>query len=190
MAKISDDLKLAILEMPDKEKNKLLLRLIAKDFMLIAQLQHQLLEGEEDMKNKRSELLAHIQKYLGTENNNSYSDTPGLLMMEMRDMNGNITRHVKITKDKLGEIELTLCLVNHAFAEHPNMLAQKAKRAENFAEYVVKKADFVLKKLEKIHEDYHIVFEDDTNKMLQFIANYQPCQPFAKSMNLPRYWRK
>jgi len=39
MAKLEKDLQLAILSMPQKDKDKLLLRLVAKDDILVQQLQ-------------------------------------------------------------------------------------------------------------------------------------------------------
>lgn len=107
-------------------------------------------------------------------------------MMGMRDWNGDITRFVKITKDKLGEIILTATLINSAFQVQADMLATSENRAETFAEYVVKKADFVLKKIEKMHEDYYLEFRDDVNKMLAFIHAYTPSKPYIQELNLPK----
>jgi hypothetical protein len=108
----------------------------------------------------------------------------------MRDANGHITRHVKITKDNLGEIQLTVDLVNVAFDNHIGMLMNNATKAQTFADYVVKKADFVLKKLQKIHEDYYIEFEESVNKMLQNIHNYKPCTFPIKEMKIPATWHR
>ncbi len=46
--KIPDKLKKAIREMPETDKDKLLLRLVAKDALLVRQLNHRLLEDEVD----------------------------------------------------------------------------------------------------------------------------------------------
>ncbi len=182
--KISPDLQEAIFAMPEKEKDKLLLRLIAKDAMLIKKLHHQLLEDESDTLERREELLEHLKTtFRGSSN---YFYTPGLLMMSMRDWNGEISRFVKIHKDKLGEIILTTFLVDAAFAGQKKMLEEKANRAEKFAEYACKKADFVMKKLEKVHEDYYLELRDDVNTMLAAIYNYAPCKPYIQELNLPK----
>ncbi len=190
MGKITDELKREILRMPTIEKDKILLRLIAKDEMLIAKLQHQLLEDEDDARHKREEILQYIKRNITPTNNPNYHYTPGLMMMSMRDCNGTITRHVKITKDKFGEVELSLALVLEVFINHETMLATGANKAENFADYVVKKADFILKKLDKIHEDYYIEFEEKVNQMLQYIHNYKPCYHFIKEIKLPTNWNR
>jgi hypothetical protein len=182
--KISPELQEAILEMPEKEKDKLLLRLIAKDAMLVKQLHHQLLEDESDTLQKREELMQRIKATFNKPSH--YFETPGWLMMAMRDWNGEITRFVKIHKDKLGEIILTTFLVNGAFVGQKKMLEEKAHRAEKFAEYACKKADFVMKKLEKIHEDYYLELRDDVNTMLATIHAYAPCKPYIQELNLPK----
>jgi hypothetical protein len=190
MIKIEETLKDAILQMPQKEKDKILLRLIAKDEMLVAKLNHQLLENEDDTLEQRQNLLAEIKKAISFKGrrNDEYYHTPGTLMMVLRSCNAAISQHFKITKDKMGEIELSLTLVNEAFTHHQKMLAEKTKRADNFAEYVVKKAEFILKKLEKIHEDYYVELEREVDKMLAFVHNYSPCGTFLKQIKIPKTW--
>lgn len=182
--KITKELQDAIFAMPEQEKDKLLLRLIAKDDMLIKRLHHQLLEDESDTLQKRDELLTHIGAFFNKSSN--YFQTPGWLMMSMRDWNGEITRFVKIHKDKLGEVILTTSLVNAAFAGQKKILQEQVHRAEKFAEYVCKKADFVMKKLEKVHEDYYLELRDDINTMLASIHAYAPCKPYIQELKLPK----
>ena len=182
--KIPKELQEAIVQMPDKEKNKLLLRLVAKDPLLVEKLQHQLLEGTADVTERRRDIeekIAQMAEY-------QHYETPGWLMMSMRDRSGDITRHVKVTKDKLGEVQLTLQLVNLTFEKQQKMLRQKSKKAENFAEYVVKKADSVMKKLSKIHPDYFIELEDEVNQMLAYVHGYEPCQFFLRQIEVPKRW--
>jgi hypothetical protein len=49
-------------------------------------------------------------------------------MMLMRSQNGRITEHVKITKDKYGEVELTF-LLNIIFERFLPMLNDKRQRS-------------------------------------------------------------
>lgn len=183
MIKLTDQLKWAIVTMPNEEKDKLLLRLISKDDMLVKKLHHQLLEDDNNTLEQREAILDKIKVVL---DNYKYSFTPGELMMSMRDCNGVIGRHVKITKDKIGEIELTIALVNTAFGKHKTMLHQSQKRASTFAEYVAKKAVFVLQKLAKIHEDLQMEYEKDVNIMLAYIYDYPPCAVHIKELEIPK----
>ena len=99
MAKLEKDLQEAILSMPQKEKDKLLLKLIAKDDVLIQQLEFTLVEGGSTVEYRRDEVKNAIDKLYQTDRYSS-----GYLMMDMRYINGDITRHVKVTKDKYVEI--------------------------------------------------------------------------------------
>ena len=186
--KISDELKKAIRTMPESEKDKLLLRLVAKDTMLVRKLQHQLLEDEVDAEQQRDTLAEQVTEYFTSEGFSGWNYTPGLVMMELRNFSGAITRHVKITKDKYGEVRLLLLLVNLPFRHQRALLDRKAKRADKFAVYVVKKAQTTLKKLEKLDQDYYIEFEKDVNEVLGYLHNYPPTAPLAVDHGLPRQW--
>jgi hypothetical protein len=70
------------------------------------------------------------------------------------------------------------------------MLDKRQGRADNFAEYVVKKAGFALDKLAKIHEDYYIEFEDDVNEMLAHLHSYPPTAKLAVEMGVPKKWNQ
>lgn len=188
--KISDELKKAIRAMPEPEKDKLLLRLVAKDTMLVRKLQHQLLEDEVDAEQQRDKLAEQVTTYFTSEGFTGWNYTPGLIMMELRNFSGAITRHVKITKDKYGEVQLLLLLVNLPFRHHRALLDRRAKRADKFASYVVKKAQTTLKKLEKLDEDYYIEFEQDVNEMLDHLHGYPPTAHLAEEYNLPKQWNR
>lgn len=179
MVHISKELKQAIEEMPDKEKNKLLLRLIKKDWMLVQQLEFKLLGGEAIKDEKKEVILNRIEYY------NFFNDTPGWLMMDLRDFSGDVTRYYKITKDKQGEIELLLKLLIDGMEKPKSMLRREHRRASKFAEYVVKKAWTILEKIDKVHEDFHIEFESDVNKLLGLLYEYEPTKIVAEAMALP-----
>ncbi len=184
MPKIAKHLEKAIVEMPQKEKDKLLLRLIAKDDLLTEKLEHQLLGDANDAVDRRNELMEQIREMALY----AHYDTPGWLMMAMREKSGQITRHEKVTKDKFGEVALLLALINEPFVQQQSLLEKKAKRADNFAEYVVKKAKIILNKLSKLHSDYFVELEDSVNRMLTSIHHYSPCQFYLRDTLLPRFW--
>jgi len=180
MKKISDELKKAIERMPEKEKNKLLLRLVQKDAMLVQQLEFKLLGSESVKDSKKEELLSRIERRRFVD------DTPGWLMMNMRELSGDITRYYKVTKDKEGEIELLLALLITGIEKSMPMLKAKQHRAAKFADYVVKKTLLVLGKLSKLHEDYHTEYRKDVDKILRIIYHYEPTKLSAEEMALPK----
>ena len=182
MSKISKELEKAIVGLPVKEKDKLLLRLIGKNELLVGQLQYQLLENESFLEERRDEIKKSILRV-----SKMHHDTPGWMMMDMRDLNGRITNHVKITKDKYGEIELTLYLLNTVFDHKFKLLEKYNSKSDTAALYIAKRTEFILKKLPKLHEDYYIEFESDVNKLLEQVHKYAPAY-YAKQMGLPKSW--
>ena len=182
MSKIAKELEKAILGLPVKEKDKMLLRLIGKNELLVQQLQYQLLENESFLDDRRDEIKKSILKVSKMSHN-----TPGWMMMDMRDLNSRISNHVKVTKDKYGEIELTLFLLNTFFDNQFKLLEKYNSKSDTVAQYIAKRTEFVLKKLPKLHEDYYIEFERDVNKLLERVNTYAPAY-YAKQMGLPKIW--
>jgi len=183
--KIEKDLEQAILAMPQKDKDKLLLRLVRKDAALVEQLRFQLMEDEVDMESRLLEVKQYADQFFRSSR---YADTPGWVMMDMRSVSGEINRYVKTTKDKRGEIELQLYLLNKTFEACHEVLHKKQHRADKFSEYVVKRAQQVLNKLKRLHEDYHFEFEDDVQLMLKNIWAYPPTRTIAEEVGLPKEW--
>ena len=188
VTKIPDELKKAIRTMPEPEKDKLLLRLVAKDSMLVRQLQHRLLEDEVDMETQRDALVKQVQDHFTSDSFAQWSYTPGLVMMELRNLSGAITRHVKVTKDKYGEVQLLLLLVNLPFRHQRQILEKRIRRSEKFAVYVCKKAQIALKKLNSLNRDYYIEFEKDANEMLHHLGEYAPTAQLMNEYGLPKKW--
>ena len=182
MPKLPKHLEEAILKMPEKEKNKILLRLISKDTLLTDQLEHGLLGDESDMIDRRNEILDKMEA--AAKNYNYYS--PSYLLMEMRAQSGKITYHYKVTKDKFGEVLLLASLINLFFKHNLEVLNEKKWEAEPLAVYVVKKAVSVISKAKKLHEDYHIELEDVINEALGQIHNYGPAREFVRIFLLPK----
>lgn len=182
MPKLPKELEKAVLSLPSKDKDKLLLRLIGKSELLIQQLHFQLLEDESDLKYKREEIKSSILRV-----SKMYHDTPGWMMMDMRDLNGRITNHVKVTKDKYGEVELTLYLLNSFFENQLTHLESYTSKSDTIAQYIAKRTEFLLNKLPKLHEDYYVEFEHDVNKLLHRVHTYCPAY-YAKQMHIPKSW--
>ena len=180
MAKLEKDLQQAILSMPQKEKDKLLLKLISKDDILTQQLQFMLIEGNSSIDYRRDEVKAAIDKLYRTD---AYSS--GYLMMDMRYINAEIARHVKVTKDKYGEIELTIKLLKDCFEKQLKWIQKYSAKSDTLSNYVAKRTDFVLKKLVKMHPDIQFDFHADANTLLEYVYSYAPSY-YAKLMALPR----
>jgi hypothetical protein len=185
MAKLSDELKIAVAEMSVKVKDKLLFRLIAKDAILTEKLQHELLGSEGDVEERVTDLEELIRVNIPRKGVRGL--TPGYLMMDMRPLNARITHHVKITKDKFGAVVLTVLLLSETFKRHIEMLeAFPMRRSEKFTKYVIQRLNFIIKTANKLHEDYRMEFEDDLNELLEYIYRFESTAIAAQEAGIPR----
>jgi len=174
--------KTAISQLSGTEKDKLLFRLLKKDPDLCNRLQFELVEQGDTLRQRREAVEKEINKLAKYE---PYS--PGYLMMDMRSLNGLITRHVKYTKDKEGEIQLTLLLLRTALEKHLDFIIAYLYRADTLQDYLVKRMQFVLQKLAKLHEDLYVEYEADVNYVLQQLHSKVAILQ-AQKAKLPKTW--
>ena len=176
---MQDQLKKAIIQMLPKEKDKLLLRLIAKDKALTDRLYFELIEGSATIPERREDIAGHI-----LHSATMGMDAPAWIMMEMKSLSGDIAYHVKITKDKLGAIELNLLLLNTFLTNFSDKLQKYTSRSDKCALYIAKKALAIVNGLGKLDEDYQFDFKSDANSMLALVHNL--CSKmYARQLNVP-----
>lgn len=187
MRKIDDQLKIAISKLPAAEKDKLLFRLVAKDEKLVRKLVFELLEGGETRDERAAELREQIAQNLADAVHHGL--TPGYLLLYLRHWNARITEHAQATKDKSGEVSLVVFMLAESFRLHHAMLRTFPEhRSYTIAPYIVKRTAAVLKKAEKLHEDYFIEFRRDLNELLQHIWDFNPTAKLAAAEGLPKKW--
>jgi hypothetical protein len=166
-----------------EQKDKLLLKLFRKDPLLVEKLAFEFFEDKSDLTQRVQILKDNISQSV-TPNRLPWN-TPGELMMLMRTLNGRITEHVKITKDKYGEVELTLLLLNTAFERFWTMLNDKKQRADKFSEYILRRTVILFKNLSKLHEDNYLDFREDLKKLMDFLNLYLPTKYRLKEFEIP-----
>lgn len=180
---IDSDLKKAIVRMPGVEKDKLLLRLVTKDPVLTERLQFELVEEGRTVDERRGLIRDFIDRTARL-----HADTPGWMMMDMRTVSGYITRHLKVTKDKYGEVELMLYMLNTFYDHNAHLLQKYNSRSDKAAEYIAKRTDQVLKKAAKLDPDYYVEFADEINKLLGWVHHIAPAH-YARQLGLPKEWQ-
>ncbi len=180
--KLTDELKKEIKALPSKEKDKLLLRLIPKDSKLVDQLFYKLVEEEGTLEFRRDDMREFIATRVNQYPNRYYSSV--YLRLEMRDISGKINYHVAITKDKLGEIEFNLQMVNGLLSKNKTRLQSESKYlAEKLNDYVVKRAIKLVKLIQAIHEDYRLEFSEEMEELYDHFNSIPSLQAEAKSQN-------
>lgn len=179
---IPDLLKKEILRLSQKEKDKLLLRLINKDKALVDRLYFELIEDSATLAERRASLKHRIDKV-----SRMTYQSAGWIMMEMRSLSGDIAYHVKITRDKYGEVDLNLFLLNAFFEHQASLLRTHSSRTDKCALYMAKKSQTLLNRLAKLDDEFYVDFEKEINVLLKHM--HSMCtQPYARQFSLPRSW--
>ena len=183
------ELKRAILDLPQAEKDKLLVRLINKDRMLMKQLHFQLLEDEDDLDRRTEQVQEKLRQLMDRAvdhiPNTNRSRNADSLMGELKYGSGLINEHASITKDKMSEVRLRLFLVSESFAHFGELFEEHLYRHnERLLKYQAGRIKYILGKYDKLHEDLQFEFRDELNEALTF-AYHSGMQPFMGAEGLP-----
>ncbi|MEA1787566.1 hypothetical protein U1E44_15800 [Arenibacter sp. GZD96] len=164
------EFKEAIANLPVKEKDKLLLRLLKKDLPLANRLRFELL-STISVDERRIQMEAHIKKRVLEMTDSFYS--PGYLLMDIRYLSGAINEHVAITKDKFGEASLNLLMLNEVLALNLQKIEKAPpSKSHKLYTYIVAKVFKILLLIRKLHEDCHLDFEAGLQQLGVHIGNY------------------
>lgn len=153
----------AIQNLSHAEKDKLILRLLKKDLPLTNRLHFELL-ADESVEERREKLENRLEKEVMMASQHYYS--PGYLLLDLRTMSGEITEHLSITKDKYGEISLTCKILIGLLEQNNEKIAKEpSDKAYTLSIYVVSKVFKLLLLIQKQHEDLHLDFKKDIQKL-------------------------
>lgn len=167
--KFDDEFKKAIANLPPKEKDKLILRLLKKDYILANRLYFELV-STDSVQDRRSVKEERIKRYL--EKFSKTNRVPDYALSDMRSISAEITEHVRITKDKYGEASLNLLMLNESLELNQSILSKATPNmAHKYNVYVIARAYKILTLIIKLHEDFHIEFEDGLEELSDNIAN-------------------
>ncbi len=188
--RINDDpeLKEAILGLPPKEKDKMLLRLISKDAVLINQLHFRLLEDETDLHDRQQEVRAKIERQLELIDaqivRRKYAARN--LLSDLKSASGIVNEHVRITNDKTGEIDLRLYILEQSVMRYgKQFMAITDYFNERLLTYQAMRLKTILEKYHSIHEDLQFDFRERLNEILHF-AFHSAIKADAVALKLPR----
>ena len=185
--KLTDEQKAMVRELPLREKDKLLLRLIAKDELLLEQLTFQHLEHGETTDERTGEMMDFLHETLRPE----VGYSPGELMMAMRRVSGYVTRHARVTKDKLSEVVLITEMLHYGLDGHVARMRRRFRnydRWHKFSSYVTKRVPTLLRKADKLHPDLWLEVEAKLNELLVMIWDTPELSGEAERQGLPRRW--
>ncbi len=184
------ELKKAVLGLPQQEKDKLLVRLVSKDRMLMKQLHFQLLEDESDLDERiatvgqqLTALFDRIRGYIPNSNHHRHAD---YLLNELKYGSGVVNEHFAVTKDKMSEIQLRLFLVSQSFAHFDQLFASHLYgRNDRLLNYQVGRIKYILGKYGKLHEDLQFEFREELNRVLMF-AHRSGMKSRMEALDIPK----
>ena len=164
----SKEFKKAIQELPNTEKDKLIFRLLKRDLDLANRLHFELVDTET-AEDKRVAFEIEMLRKINYFSERFYSF--GYLLQDTRFLSGEITYHVKITKDKFGEISLNLrMLIQLLTINNERIKSVTYSKAYTFCIYVIARAFKILLLIKTIDEDYFIDFKEDLSLLGELIG--------------------
>ncbi|MFP5080318.1 hypothetical protein [Pedobacter sp. JCM 36344] len=178
------DLKAEIKSLPEKEKDKLLLRLIAKDKVLTEHLHFMLLENEEDLNSRFQHLREHIDEGI-KELNSARKGSSKDILLKIRKLSGSISHHQKVTKNTMTEIELRIHLLKDVPIDFKDgIFSPMYKFNEKLFIYYVKAVIALLNKFKRLHEDIQFDMKVQVNVILKKIYTHKTAV-IATELGLP-----
>jgi len=99
----------------------------------------------------------------------------------LRELSGKINHHISITKDKYGEAELNLKLINASF-EFTDLQEGMLSRMvdEKYYDYVLRRLIKVLKIIGALHSDYHLDFSDRITEFYEIVKDNDALKVYAE----------
>lgn len=171
-------LKEAVLNLSQKEKDKLLIRLVNKDKMLIKQLHYELLEDKSDLEDRITDLKDWIDRHFELAQTNIRSLSAYTkhkqLHSYLRQASGMVNEHEKITKDKFSVVECRLLILEDAFDLFPRLFElSEMPSAIKLQKYVQGRIKNAMTSFDKLHEDLQFDLQDQMTRVIDFAQEHR-----------------
>jgi hypothetical protein len=180
------EFKTALKLLPDTEKDKLILRLLKHDVSLTNRLYFELVETET-AEEKREQLKSKISKFIELWKGEHYATMH--IYFDAKSISGMISEHLYTTKDKYGEISLSLHLIL-GIMEGNNHKIGGLIHGYNYKLYIYVYAKLfkILMLIQKQHIDLHIEFKQDIESIGEYIGNNPHLMKLAINNGLDVNW--
>lgn len=186
--KLSDhkELKKEIIALSPKEKDKLLLRLIAKDKVLTEHLHFTLLEDSSDLQIRVERIMETIEISIDEKNIEGKLTARENLII-LRKLMKLINHNLKVTKAAFEDVSLRVFLLTSIRKEFKFKSFSRVKDYELiFRNNYLKATLITLNKYHKLHEDLQFDLKMEVNGMLASIYDTE-CAKQANEMGVPRF---
>ncbi|MCX2475687.1 hypothetical protein OQZ33_15240 [Pedobacter sp. MC2016-05] len=175
------ELKTAITDLPIKEKDKLLLRLIAKDKVLTEHLHYKLLESESDLEDRKEKIKTDATEQVSELKILNAKEA----LVKVRKMITSVNHFYKVTKDPIGEVELKLFILNIIPFDYRKSIFGYRDYMILFSAFYIKTVTITFNKYNKLHEDLQFDLRENLNNLLDRIYSSKLASA-AEASNLPK----
>ncbi len=180
------EFKKALQELSEKEKDVLLFRLLKKDKILAEKLFFELVDTDS-VADKRIIMEKQISNTTTLIATKKYS--LDYIVLELRRISGSISHHLKITKDKYGEISLNLQMLNEIIEKNSFSLTySRPQKSVKFYNYVIARCFKILLLIAVQHEDLFLDFKADIIRLGTNLAQNKMLSQVALSNQLDINW--
>ena len=168
------ELKQAILDLSEKERNQMLIRLINKDQVLIEQLHFKLLEDEYDLikrfEDLKNEIESDLSSHLKSINSSNLYVRGKLLLRLIRGLSGKINHFAKVTKNTHYELLLRTYLVTQAVFYYKHVVAEDTIFGHKIRVYIVARIKAMIKLFDKLHDELKYDFSAEYFEEIESVA--------------------
>ena len=180
MPALPPDLRRALCQLPQREKDQLLARLVAQDAVLTEQLAYRLLEGPDALATRRAALRAQVDDPV-----RGFHQTPNDLLVILRQLQARLAYHAKITEDVFGEVELSWRLLANVFRHQSAVTERLHGPTQPLLAHLARRTHEALKQTARLHEDYHVELAGTANEVLMALWK-SGAAPLARELGLPK----
>lgn len=184
--KFNKEFKDTVLGLSQTEKDKLLLRLLKKDKVLSKELYFQLIDTDS-VDDHQLEMEKYIKEKVAYFATKRY--TANYLIKRMRSVSNDISNHVKVTKDKLGDSYLNLLLLVEVLELFNSKLEKTTPGlARKLCIFYLTKTFKILIGITKLHEDYHLEHRENLEKLGELFSKNKHLMRTAKQNGFDLEW--
>lgn len=187
MTQFSKEFKEALSHLPATEKDKLILRLLKKDLNLANRLLFELVDTKS-IEERREVVANHITSTVNRMTERFYSIA--YFNVEVRWLSGDITEHVKITKDKYGEASLNLLLLNEILKQNKTniLTARPPVKLLKFSIQLIARVFKVLLLINKMDADLLLDFKENLILLGELLSDNNKLMNTAVKNGLDVNW--
>ena len=180
------EFKIALQNLTESEKDKLLFRLIKKDIKLAKKLHFELVDTET-VEQKRAQVSEKISNYI--QKLPKYVSSLRDVLSHVRTLSGEITDHVNTTKDKFGEISLNIQMLNEIIEAYKTLfINDQYNFGIKLYNYIIARAFKILLLIKAINEDYWMEFSESLADLGQNIGSVHRLMKLAIHNQLNVNW--